>query len=90
MYTNRQERIYVQSMVMQCTARDGSPFILRPACNQDATGILKALRDVAAEEIYLAAEEPRWKRQDILEMIHDMTFYPFILVAEADGRVIGD
>jgi RimJ/RimL family protein N-acetyltransferase len=79
----------MQSMVMQFVARDGRPFILRPAQPQDASGILQTLREVGAEEIYLAAEEPRWRRQDVLEMIHDMSYYPFILVAEANERVIG-
>ena len=84
-----QELIQLQSMVMQFTTRDGRPFNLRPARPQDATGIIHSLREVGAEGIYLAAEEPRWDRQDVLDMIHDMTFYPFILVAESDGRVVG-
>ena len=79
----------MQSIVMHCTTRNGQPFTLRPAQPNDASGIIRTLREVAAEGIYLAAEEPRWQRQDILGMIREMSYYPFILVAEADGRIVG-
>ena len=84
-----QELIQVQSIVMQYTARNGTPFVLRPARPQDAEGIIQSLREVAAEGIYLAAEEPRWTRKDVLAMIREMSFYPFILVVEADRKVVG-
>ncbi len=79
----------MHSMIMHCTSLQGTPYVLRPAAPRDAGGIVDALQAVAKEGIYLAAEEAGWTRQDVLDMIRDMTFYPLILVAEADGKVVG-
>jgi protein AroM len=68
---------------------NGQHCVLRPASSKDVGAIIETMDQVAAEEVYLASERARWSRRDLLEMIRDMTFYPFILIAEVDARVIG-
>jgi len=70
--------------------KDGGSCCLRPARAGDGAGIIEAFDLVAAEGIYLAAERARWTPAEMEEIIAAMGSNPFILIAEAAGRIVGN
>lgn len=70
-------------------AKDGRSCLLRPARGGDGAGIVEALRQVAAEGVYIATEQVRWTPAEMEGIIASMSNSPFILVAAIAGTVIG-
>lgn len=72
------------------TTRNGFSVTLRPAAPEDADAIIKTVRSTSLERSYIMMEQyskdPEWERQFITGM--DLT-RNFLLVAVADGKVIG-
>lgn len=70
--------------------RDGRKLVIRQATVYDAPGMINLVSQVAAEGVYLAAERAPWSEEQLQRIIGDMQGYSIILVAEVEGKIVGD